>query len=207
MAEDIGGVWRTVGGRRIFIKDGQDLENAMKESGKFGNNNIKFNLNNNEIAKKIQPILENLKEEYKSPLKEVNSSTKIQEQGNVNMTGEVMEISTSKEETIYHEFAHTLINEKRTKLLGKNKEALEEIKKIERKYKKQKKEIDKKSLENDNYNRLEELKKIAINPDDTYFETNTDEFIAESFAMAKLGKTNSEYAYDVLKIIDKYYKK
>ena len=35
MAEDIGGVWRTVGGRRIFIKDGQDLASAMKESGKF----------------------------------------------------------------------------------------------------------------------------------------------------------------------------
>ena len=35
MADDIGGVWRTVGGRRIFIKDGQDLASAMKESGKF----------------------------------------------------------------------------------------------------------------------------------------------------------------------------
>ena len=30
------GVWRTVGGRRIFIKEGQDLASAMKESGKFG---------------------------------------------------------------------------------------------------------------------------------------------------------------------------
>lgn len=29
------GIWRTVGGRRIFIKDGQDLHDAMKESGKF----------------------------------------------------------------------------------------------------------------------------------------------------------------------------
>ena len=37
MANDIGGVWRTVGGRRIFIKDGEDLETAMKKSGKFGN--------------------------------------------------------------------------------------------------------------------------------------------------------------------------
>lgn len=37
--DDIGGVWRTVGGRRIFIKDGQDLETAMKESGKFENKN------------------------------------------------------------------------------------------------------------------------------------------------------------------------
>ena len=32
---DAGGVWRTVGGRRIFIKDGEDLETAMKNSGKF----------------------------------------------------------------------------------------------------------------------------------------------------------------------------
>lgn len=37
MANDIGGVWRTVGGRRIFIKDGEDLETAMKKSGKFEN--------------------------------------------------------------------------------------------------------------------------------------------------------------------------
>lgn len=34
---DIGGVWRTVGGRRIFIKNGQDLATAMKESEKFSN--------------------------------------------------------------------------------------------------------------------------------------------------------------------------
>lgn len=32
---DLGGVWRTVGGRRIFIKDGEDLSTAMKKSGKF----------------------------------------------------------------------------------------------------------------------------------------------------------------------------
>ena len=29
------GVWRTIGGRRVFIKNGQSLEEAMKESGKF----------------------------------------------------------------------------------------------------------------------------------------------------------------------------
>lgn len=33
--DDIGGVWRTIGGRKVFIKDGQDLASAMKESGKF----------------------------------------------------------------------------------------------------------------------------------------------------------------------------
>ena len=32
---DEGGVWRTVSGRRIFIKDGQELSDAMRESGKF----------------------------------------------------------------------------------------------------------------------------------------------------------------------------
>lgn len=41
MATDIGGVWRTVGGRRIFIKDGEDLETAMKKSGKFKKEEIK----------------------------------------------------------------------------------------------------------------------------------------------------------------------
>lgn len=29
------GVWRTVGGRKVFIKNGQSLEDAMRESGKF----------------------------------------------------------------------------------------------------------------------------------------------------------------------------
>lgn len=33
MAED--GVWRTIGGRRVFIKSGQSLDDAMRESGKF----------------------------------------------------------------------------------------------------------------------------------------------------------------------------
>lgn len=35
MADDVGGVWVTVGGRHIFIKGGQSLSEAMKESGKF----------------------------------------------------------------------------------------------------------------------------------------------------------------------------
>ena len=46
---DIGGVWRTVGGRRIFIKEGQDLVSAMKESGKFSKKQVE---NKNEDNKK-----------------------------------------------------------------------------------------------------------------------------------------------------------
>ena len=34
---DAKGVWRTVGGRRVFIADGEDLQTAMKKSGKFKN--------------------------------------------------------------------------------------------------------------------------------------------------------------------------
>ncbi len=51
------GVWRTVGGRRIFIKEGQDLASAMKESGKF-------NQDNKNIQTKIKKELDNNVKEY-----------------------------------------------------------------------------------------------------------------------------------------------
>ena len=35
---DEDGVWRTIGGRRVFIKKGQSVSDAMKESGKFKSN-------------------------------------------------------------------------------------------------------------------------------------------------------------------------
>ena len=42
MADDkeSGGVWRTVCGRRIFIRKGQSLTDAMRESGKFKKSDI-----------------------------------------------------------------------------------------------------------------------------------------------------------------------
>ena len=40
---DKGGVWRTISGRRVFIKDGQSLTAAMRESGKFGASEKKAN--------------------------------------------------------------------------------------------------------------------------------------------------------------------
>lgn len=42
MTNDIGGVWRTIGGRRVFIKDGEDLATAMKNSGKFNSNKTNY---------------------------------------------------------------------------------------------------------------------------------------------------------------------
>lgn len=34
------GVWRTIRGRKVFIKEGQSLTDAMRESGKFNGENI-----------------------------------------------------------------------------------------------------------------------------------------------------------------------
>ena len=60
---DLGGVWRTVGGRRIFIKDGEDLQTAMKNSGKFERFNndrkkkiIEFENKKDKLDKKINDL-------------------------------------------------------------------------------------------------------------------------------------------------------
>lgn len=75
MTNDIGGVWRTIGGRRVFIKDGQDLASAMRESGKFkprsveykNNPNIKTSENfDNSIDKKVgEEVMQYTDELYK----------------------------------------------------------------------------------------------------------------------------------------------
>lgn len=83
------GVWRTVSGRRIFIKEGQSLTDAMKESGKFEkskniDNAIKETLKKlNE--KELQEMFQNTKnEDVKKELQQEmirrnneNNSTKI----------------------------------------------------------------------------------------------------------------------------------
>lgn len=66
--DDIGGVWRTIGGRRVFIKDGQDLASAMKDSGKF---NIKAKddknaYNDKEELEKAKRDLEEAQKEYEA---------------------------------------------------------------------------------------------------------------------------------------------
>lgn len=58
--DDVGGIWRTIGGRRVFIKTGQSLEDAMKESGKFKTKDRptsdvdKINEKNNKITERIE---------------------------------------------------------------------------------------------------------------------------------------------------------
>lgn len=56
------GIWRTIGGRRIFIKEGQDLATAMRDSGKFklkGNSKKKISkaTQENEKGQKINETM------------------------------------------------------------------------------------------------------------------------------------------------------
>lgn len=62
MNDDIGGVWRTIGGRRVFIKNGQNLSTAMIESGKFDESikNNRINSLNKEL-KNAKGFLERAK--------------------------------------------------------------------------------------------------------------------------------------------------
>lgn len=58
-SNDTDGVWRTIGGRRIFIKNGKDLSTAMKESGKFKKSNA---VKDEELKKKIGNDVKKLQE-------------------------------------------------------------------------------------------------------------------------------------------------
>ena len=58
------GVWRTVRGKRVFIKEGQSLTDAMKESGKFKNLS-------DEAMEKVNKV-EDLKDGLKDKLDKLN---------------------------------------------------------------------------------------------------------------------------------------
>ena len=70
MANETDGVWRTVGGRRIFIKGGQDLASAMKESGKFKKSSKKPRIGD-ERDKKLNDYLEKYKDKTEGELRTI----------------------------------------------------------------------------------------------------------------------------------------
>ena len=103
------GVWRTIRGRRVFIKDGEDLESAMKRSGKFKTkmnemavkgvkkedlkeqymtslNNVSEMEYNGEITKdEYDQSIKNINDEYKSRRKDINGrETRAREIDNIN---------------------------------------------------------------------------------------------------------------------------
>ncbi len=59
------GVWRTIGGRRVFIKEGQDLASAMKESGKFKSAKKISKEDEDSIKESMQKVAEQYEEDKK----------------------------------------------------------------------------------------------------------------------------------------------
>lgn len=105
-----------------------------------------------------------------------------------------------------HEFAHTLSTSKQLPA-NKDVEFWAEIKKIKTAYSRELSSIDKKLIVEKTINReqAEKLKtEIHISE---YAKTNLDEFMAEAFAEAKLSSNPSKYSIEVLKVVDKYFKK
>lgn len=145
-------------------------------------------------------VIKDLADQYNTRLKEVRTGAK-QAAGEVDITGLIMKINSKNLETAIHEFAHTLANTSAEKYgLADNKDFWKEIRKVRRDYSK--------AVHED----------YIQNSISAYANSaNVDEFMAEAFTLAKgtemgvpLPATYGnglQYANEVLKIIDKYFKK
>jgi hypothetical protein len=125
------GVWRTVRGRRIFIKDGQSLTEAMRDSGKFENDKKDDdNIKNDDTFKsnslsdgKAKEALKKISQKYKID----NENIEIVETNNIQQTSttklDIKKIDNSNAEIsikrqiglrkddergAYHEYAHQM---------------------------------------------------------------------------------------------------
>jgi hypothetical protein len=84
------GVWRTIGGRRVFIKEGQSLSDAMKESGKFNSKEtIKEGINktlNSMSVQELEKAKNNAKDEKTKKIYE----NEINKRNNENSTKKIL---------------------------------------------------------------------------------------------------------------------
>ena len=105
--------------------------------------------------------------------------------------------------TTYHEFAHSLSQSRE----NNDHDFWKDVKKVRTNYRKELKGIDKAERVDHTMNIAEATaakKKIFISD---YAEKDIDEFLADAFAQAKLSSNPSPYAEEVLKTVDKYFKK
>ena len=176
--DDADGVWRTVGGRRIFIKNGQDLASAMKESGKF-NKGKKTNIK----IKQGDPIEEMAKDRIKEKENTLNND-KILLDGMKKRGLEEINGTTQKD------------LENRIK---KNEEYLKQAKEQEKDFTKEAEKEDKKIHKEPNERTIrEELKDIEKEREnkDLRGKGLTDDEIDKGYKdvnEALRDKTNSEY--------------
>ena len=96
------GVWRTVGGRRIFIRNGQDLSSAMKESGKFRKSKSLKDVNE-EYDKKIESqreltkILDSERKFATRKYGELDNETELYKKGYEEAVGKLHQLRAEKE--------------------------------------------------------------------------------------------------------------
>lgn len=177
-----------------------EINNKVYEAKNRNGDKIDFNLDKmkEESEKVIKDTITELSSKYNTRLIGVtNEAARKGIKGSVGLDFK-MNLSTTKKDTIVHEFAHSLSMTKADKLgLTDDKDFWKEIKKIRTQYNKAiSKDIS---------------KKIS-----NYSLESIDEFMAEAFAQAYLKSSNElgweygsdyEYADKVMDIIDKYFKK
>ena len=147
-----------------------------------------------------EDLIKNLSSQYDTRLKEVKGGAE-HAAGDVDITGQIMRLSSSNVEAAIHEFAHTLANTNADKYgLTDDGDFWSEIRKIRTSYRKAVKD--------------DRQKQIS-----TYADSQNilDEFMAEAFTMAKAKELGialpdtygSDYTYAdmVLKVINKYFKR
>lgn len=169
---------------------------AINKDGK----KIEFNLDNVKLERQklVKDTIIELADKYNTRLIGItNEAAKKGLKGSVGLDFK-MNLSTTKMNTIVHEFAHSLSITKADKLgLTDDKDFWREIKKIRTQYNK--------AITKD------KSKKIS-----NYSLESIDEFMAEAFTQAYLKNTNElgweygtdyEYADKVMEVIDKYFKK
>lgn len=173
------------------------------ENGQEQNSSIEFSLGSIKDADAVQREINNLVNEYRTPLVAVSEAApgqlnaRMHEAGLAeSYTGSAIWLKNGSLQTVNHEFGHTLWSSKRDEEYKQDgfDEFEKELKKLWRKYKKEP-DLD---------------KRIS-----SYSTENIDEFLADGFAAYKTGKGmdkagiggDSPYAQAIGELVDKYFKK
>lgn len=138
--DDADGVWRTVGGRRIFIRTGQSLSDAMKSSGKFkSQKKIKMSYEDKEkemekLAKKMDELSEQDKDDTEEFKKLEKQYDNLMEQ-NKDEDRKILNKDNSNESTYEdREAKMEKLAERMDKLSDEGKDDTPEFRKLEKQY-------------------------------------------------------------------------
>ena len=98
------GVWRTISGRRVFIREGQSLSDAMKESGKFKTQFKKEKTNKYiEKNKKLEEMKKTVNEQYEKDIMDarITGNDKLEESAKNARIEQLRDIDRMQKENTY----------------------------------------------------------------------------------------------------------